>query len=88
MFQQGMTIEKIAKERDLSTGTIAGHLEQYVHSGEIKVEHLVSLDKIKKIQNYLKTNGFTGLSAIKAALGDDVSYADIKFVVATSSSNQ
>ena len=83
MFCQGMTIEEIAKARDLVTGTIAAHLEHYLREDKIKLEQVVTADKIKKVRTYLETHEFMGVVAIKAALGDDVSYADIRFVVAT-----
>ena len=83
MFCQGMTIEEIAKTRDLVTGTIATHLEHYLREDKIKLEQVVTADKIKKVRTYLETHEFMGVVAIKAALGDDVSYADIRFVLAT-----
>lgn len=83
MFRKGMSIEEIAKARELVTGTIAAHLEGYVRSGDIKVEELVAADKVKKIVAYIKENGVApGLALMKAALGDDVSYADLKLVMA------
>ena len=84
MFCQGMSIEEIAKARDLVTGTIAGHLEQYVRSGKIKVEQVVKAENLAKIRKYLEEHEYMGMIAIKAALGDDVSYADIKFALVAS----
>ncbi|WP_279104302.1 helix-turn-helix domain-containing protein [Bacteroides acidifaciens] len=84
MFCQGMSIEEIAKARDLVTGTIAGHLEQYVRSGKIKVEQVVKAENLAKIRKYLEEHEYMGMFAIKAALGDDVSYADIKFALVAS----
>lgn len=49
MFCQGMTIEEIAKTRDLVTGTIAAHLEHYLREDKIKLEQVVTADKIKKV---------------------------------------
>lgn len=49
MFRQGMDIEEIARKRELVTGTIAGHLEHYVRSGAVKVDQLVSREKVDKI---------------------------------------
>ena len=83
MFCQGMTIEEIAKTRDLVTGTIAAHLEHYLREDKIKLEQVVTADKIQKVRTYLETHEFMGVVAIKAALGDEVSYADIRFVLAT-----
>ena len=83
LFRQGKSIEEIAKERELVSGTIAGHLEHYVRSGEVKIEQLVAREKITKIIRYVQAHGSDkGLTVIKAALGDDVSYADIRLVLA------
>lgn len=82
MFRKGMGIEEIAKVRDLVPGTIATHLEYYIRSGKIKIEQIVPEDRIKKIRHYLDTHEYSGLVAIKAALGDEISYADIKLVLA------
>ncbi len=84
MFLQGMNIDEIAKSRDLVSGTIAGHLEHYVRLGKIKVEQVVKAENIMKIRKYLDEHEYMGIFAIKVALGDDVSYADIKFVLAAS----
>lgn len=83
LFRQGKSIEEIARERELVSGTIAGHLEHYVRSGEVKIEQLVAREKITKIIRYVQAHGSDkGLTIIKAALGDDVSYADIRLVLA------
>ncbi len=82
MFCRGMSIEEIAKARDLVTGTIATHLEYYVREGKIKLEQVVPAEKIEKICRYQQKKENLGVVGIKAALGDEVSYADIKFVFA------
>ena len=82
MFCRGMSIEEIAKARDLVTGTIATHLEYYVREGKIKLEQVVPTEKIEKIRRYQQKKENLGVVGIKAALGDEVSYADIKFVFA------
>ena len=46
MFCKGMSMEEIAKSRDLVTGTIATHLEHYVRMGKIKLEQVVAVEKI------------------------------------------
>ena len=84
MFCQGMSIDEIAKARELVSGTIAGHLEYYVRLGKIKVEKVVKVENLAKIRKHLEEHEYMGIFAIKAALGDDVSYADIKFVLAAS----
>lgn len=85
MFCQGMSIEEIAKARDLVTGTIATHLEHYVRDGKIKLEQVLSaekIEKIEKIRQKQQKSGHSGVVDVKMALGDEVSYADIKLVFA------
>ena len=84
MFRQGMNIEEIAKARELVTGTIAGHLEHYVRSGVIRINDLVPQEKVDKITQYLQQHvDAPSITLIKAGLGDDVSYADIRLVMAS-----
>ena len=47
MFCKGMSMEEIAKSRDLVTGTIATHLEHYVRMRKIKLEQVVAVEKIE-----------------------------------------
>ena len=83
LCRQGKSIEEIAKERERVSGPLAGHLEHDVRSGEVKIEQLVAREKITKIIRYVQAHGSDkGLTVIKAALGDDVSYADIRLVLA------
>ena len=84
MFRQGMNIEEIAKARELVTGTIAGHLEHYVRSGVIRINDLVPQEKVDKITQYLQQHADApSITLVKAGLGDDVSYADIRLVMAS-----
>lgn len=84
LFCQGMKLEDIAKARELVTGTIATHLEYYVRQGRIKIDQLVSQDKIEKVKHHLQQHpDMRGLTQIKVAMGDEVSYADIKLVLAS-----
>jgi hypothetical protein len=81
LYKQGKTIAEIAFERNLSVTTIEGHLAQYVGLGELPIEQLVTADKIKLITEYLTSNEFINLTATKEALGEQVSYADIRMVL-------
>ena len=83
LYQQGKSIEEIAKERLLAASTIEGHLLYYVANGDIPIEKLVSREKIERIKEVFQQNpDAKGLSEIKAILGDDYSYGEIRFVKA------
>jgi len=81
LFESGKTIEEIAKERGMAVSTIEGHLAWFVGNGELPVDRLISLEKLEKISGYLQKNFSTNLSPIKSALGYDVSWADLRFVL-------
>ena len=82
LFKAGKSINEIAKERALTTGTIEGHLAKYVKKGEININDLVSEEKIKNISNYLAHNNYSTLSDIKNALNNEVTWGDLRLVLA------
>lgn len=81
MFQNGQTIQNIAKERNLATSTIESHLISYVQSGDIKPEQLVSAEKISQIADYFSQTDDHHLSVARQCLGDDFSYFELRVVV-------
>lgn len=84
LFREGLSIDEIAAKRELVTGTIALHLEKYVEDGSIPVTELVTEKNVIKVTQYVHDNGTDqGLAVMKAALGEDVSYSDIKLVIAS-----
>jgi uncharacterized protein YpbB len=84
LFKRGKSIEEIAKERLLAVTTIEGHLMPYVESGDIPLEKLVAPERIDEIRKALQQKPeATTLSEIKEVLGDDYSWAEIRFVKAT-----
>jgi ATP-dependent DNA helicase RecQ len=83
MFRGGIPIEKIAALRGMSKGTIETHLLRFIPTGEVKVEQIVSADKIKHIKKaLLKFNDTGALSPVKDFLGEDYSYGEIRAVLA------
>lgn len=83
LYQEGKTVSEIAAQRNLTTQTIEGHLFHFVQKGMIRVEQLVSREKIVLIEPAVIN--FTGgsITAIKEKLGDTVSFADIRLVLAS-----
>ncbi len=84
LYKQGLTIEKIAKERDYTRQTIVRHLAHYVANGMLSVDEFVSSTHIDAITEAVSTIGKArGLSAIKEACPDSVTYDEIHFVIAS-----
>jgi hypothetical protein len=83
LFMEGFKLEEIAKERGFALSTIEGHLVPFIANGELSVDKLV--DPVKKslikkaLENYKLEDG---LGLLKNRLPLDVSYAEIRYVLA------
>jgi hypothetical protein len=81
LFQREHDVHKIAGMRGLAVSTIEGHLLEFVKSGELQIEKLVSPEKIKVIQEAISKTDSKKSSEIKKVLGDDFTYAEIRAVL-------
>jgi len=82
LYKEGKRVEEIAKERNLTQQTIEGHLAHYISTGEIKIDELVSKEKILLIEPIAKTFSGGSLTPIKEKLGSGVSFGEIQLVIA------
>ncbi len=82
MFNNGLTIARIAQERGLVQSTIEGHLSFFVEKGELDINKLLSPEKQQAIEKELDRDHNNSLSEVKNALGDDYSYGEIKMILA------
>ncbi len=82
LYSEGKTVAEIATERMLTTQTIEGHLSGYVRSGEIKIEELVSREKVVLIESALTDFSGSSITPLKQQLGEDISYGEIRLVMA------
>jgi hypothetical protein len=83
LYKEGKTIADIAKERNLTNNTIEGHLAKFVGRGDIGIHELVSREKYKEIESALKDFDGTSVTPVKQKLGEDISYGEIKLVMAS-----
>lgn len=81
LYKEGKTIEEIAKERELVTGTIEGHLSQYIQRGELDPYEIVDKQKLDNIMTLIGPET-QGMNDIKAKLGNEYSYGEIKVAIA------
>lgn len=83
MYKEGKSIKEIAEERGFAMGTIEGHLARFVASGEIDLEGLLSAETIQIIESQIKMQpDEINSGQIKSALGDKVSWGEIRLVLA------
>ncbi len=80
MVESGMSPGAVAKERSLVLSTIQGHLCEYIETGRVKIDILVDEETRAAIEKALEPGRSMG--QVKHALGPEVSYAQIKAVLA------
>ncbi len=81
LYQQGLSIEKIAKERNLTMSTVISHLAELIEAGEhVDVEPLIPTGHYQNVVNAIDQIGGTALKPIKEFLGDQYSYDEIRLV--------
>ncbi|HEY6541192.1 MAG TPA: DNA helicase RecQ, partial [Ktedonobacteraceae bacterium] len=81
MFKQGLSIDEIAQNRNLSRGTILTHLAELLESGEsLDMERLIRPERYDVIAAALREVGGELLKPVKDFLGDEYSYDEIRLV--------
>jgi hypothetical protein len=80
MFKNGKSIDAIAKERGFVASTIEAHLSYYVGTGVLGLERLVDPKKAAIISEWYLKNPMLGSGPAKAALGENVSFSELRFV--------
>ncbi|WP_394767769.1 DNA helicase RecQ [Ferruginibacter sp.] len=82
LFQLGRSIPEIAEARGLSTGTIEGHLAHFIFLGELNINEMVSVEKLKLITAAIEENNSgMAVSPVKQQLGENYSYGEITAVM-------
>jgi uncharacterized protein YpbB len=82
LYKAGKSIEAIASERKLTISTIEGHLAYYAELGEVTAEQILGKEKTTRIKHALKGFDSKSLTAVKIELGDEVSFGEIRLVLA------
>lgn len=83
LFRQGVKLEEIAKQRGFALSTVQAHLVPYITNGEIVIDDLVSKEKQKLILKALEKFSYEeGLNPIKSNLPADISFSEIRYVMA------
>ncbi len=82
LFREGNPISEIAKQRNLTLQTIEGHLAFYVTQGEIRIEELLSQEKIMMMEPLTKEFAGGSITALKEQVGEEVSFGEIRMMLA------
>lgn len=82
MFDSGMSVETIAKERGLAAITIHGHMAHLVEQGAFEASQFVNKEKYNEILEYFESTFDPNLTMAKDVLGEGYEYWEIKMVLA------
>lgn len=80
LFKEGKNIAAIAKERNLTEGTIQNHLIPYLKTGEIDILELMDESKYRELSGLMSTLSFSGFKDLKEKIGPKFSYSDLRLV--------
>jgi uncharacterized protein YpbB len=82
LYKEGRSVSEIAMTRNLTLQTIEGHLAYFVQHGLISVDELVSKEKLVLIEPVAKAYDGGSLTSLKAQLGNNVSFGEIRLTLA------
>jgi ATP-dependent DNA helicase RecQ len=84
LFRDGKSMEEISKLRGIGLSTVEGHLSRFVASGELQLNQIVPLNKAEIIRKAIEEcqEPFI-IGPVKAVLGDEYSYGEIRAVIAS-----
>jgi ATP-dependent DNA helicase RecQ len=89
MFRSGLSLDEIGEQRNLARTTLVGHLCDAMNAGEeLDLERLIPSERLRLILETFARLGVTPLSPVKEALGDAVSYDDLRVARAALHSQQ
>lgn len=80
LYQQGKSLNDIAKERSLTISTVEGHLIEYIKTGEIAVGVFADDKVVKHVSEVLLNNPDKKHGELKSIIGDLVSFSQIRAV--------
>jgi uncharacterized protein YpbB len=80
MFDSGMSVQRIARERGLTESTIVGHLSVFVNDGEISLEKILDPESIMAIGKYFIDYPEISISEAFRALNEKYPYAILRLV--------
>ena len=84
LYQQGKTPELIARERNLTIGTIYSHLARYITSGQIALDDLIPQDHQQAILRAIHMAGNdANTTAIKTLCPPDITYEEVRLILVT-----
>ena len=82
LLAEEFTVEEIAKKREMTRGTVVGHIEKLKELGECPdishVEKTIPKDRLEKIKKAFAKSGDTKLSPVRNILGSSFTFDELR----------
>ena len=78
-FRAGQTVDQIARDRGVTTGTIMNHMAEGIERGEpVELERFFTAEEKQKVAAAFSRNGFANITAVFEALGGKIDYGRLR----------
>ena len=82
MLAEEFTVDEIAKKREMTKGTVVGHIEKLRELGECPdishVEKTIPKERMAKIRKAFAKSGDTKLSPVRNILGSSFTFDELR----------
>lgn len=78
LYREGKRLEEIATARNLTIGTIEGHLITFISSGEVDIHFLIAPEKLTTVMTLMQLQPNIRSAEIREKLGPEFSYNEIR----------
>ena len=80
MFNKGLSIKDIARQRELASGTIESHMTKWLKEEKVSIDQLLSKERIAKIEPYLQDKLEMKSTEIMASNDIDLTFTEIRWM--------
>jgi len=82
LYCQGLSLQEIAKQRNLVSNTVEGHLIDCIRAGlDVDISKFVSMNDCALIEKAIDQHGTNKLRSLRDSLPENMTYNMIRFVV-------
>ena len=78
LIQEGLSIEQIARKRQLSPNTINSHFMNLIKAEEIELRDVMPEERIRELEDYFDGYTENSLTPLKEQLGNKVTWEELK----------
>ncbi len=82
LVNEGLGIDQIARQRGLKKSTIETHYARGLSEGKLKIEQVMNMESLHKIQSVIEGNKYESVTEIYQQLKGKFSYGQLRMVMA------